>query len=406
MNRISFFKQISILSILFSVSSISIACPNTLEKGCREFLNYVHINQDSIVEIKAKPQEISFLFMGDFMMHEPQINSAKDSVGNYDYNHYFDYTKSLIKGVDFSIANLEVTLAGAPYSGYPRFCAPDEYAIAIQNAGIDILTTANNHSNDKGSAGLVRTINYLDSLNIPHLGTYKDSDERENKYPLIVEKDGIRVALLNYTYGTNGVSTKPPHIVNMINEELMLGDLEKVQNMNVDKIIAIAHWGTEYLSFPDKYQKKWGEWLFEHGVDVVIGGHPHWVQPVELRTDSVGYEQLIVWSLGNIISNQQREHTDGGSSLQFTLFRDSLNNVRFKDVGYHLHWVWVKEEKGQKKYHILPVTKAEKLDLDLSEQSRSKLNLFINNERTLYNTHNLAVPEYQYDKDKDTYSTE
>lgn len=135
-------------------------------------------------------EEISFLFMGDFMQHSPQIKAAKDSMGNYNYEHYFDYTNSLIQSVDFAIANLEVTLAGKPYDGYPRFSSPDEYAVAIQNAGFDVLTTANNHSNDCGSDGLVRTINVLDSLQFMHLGTYKDSTEKKNNYPLIIEKKG------------------------------------------------------------------------------------------------------------------------------------------------------------------------------------------------------------------------
>ena len=115
---------------------------------------------------KYPDQEISFLFMGDFMQHGPQIKAAKDSNGHYNYDHYFEFTNTLINSVDFAVANLEVTLAGAPYTGYPKFSAPDEYAIAIKKAGFDILTTANNHSNDRGKSGLIRTIKILDSLDI------------------------------------------------------------------------------------------------------------------------------------------------------------------------------------------------------------------------------------------------
>ena len=116
-------------------------------------------------------EEISFLFMGDFMQHGPQIKAAKDSNDNYNYDHYFEFTNSLINSVDFAVANLEVTLAGEPYTGYPRFSAPDEYAVAIKQAGFDILTTANNHSNDRGKSGLIRTIRVLDSLGVTQLGT-------------------------------------------------------------------------------------------------------------------------------------------------------------------------------------------------------------------------------------------
>tara|TARA_B110000263_G_scaffold247033_1_gene259112 strand:+ start:507 stop:1697 length:1191 start_codon:yes stop_codon:yes gene_type:complete len=380
---------------------LSITCFNI---SCQETNDYK--KEAPPIKTQIIDDEVSFLFMGDFMQHGPQIKAAKDSIGNYNYEHYFDYTSSLINSVDFAIANLEVTLAGKPYSGYPRFCAPDEYAVAIQNAGFDVLTTSNNHSNDRGSDGLVRTINVLDSLKFMHLGTYKDSIERRDNYPLIIEKRGIKVALLNYTYGTNGLDTKHPNIVNMIDEDIILQDIQISKERNVDKIIVITHWGSEYLSFPDKYQKKWGEWLLSNGADIVIGGHPHWVQPAEYRKDSLNNEKLIIWSLGNIISNQRREHTDGGSSLQFSLYRDSTGEVRFKDIGYHLHWVWLHNKDNLKRYQILPISKSEKLILEMDEKSKKELNQFINNERSLYLEHNIDIPEFQYNLKSDSYYLE
>ena len=379
--------------------SLSISCQNSTNSS-----------QGSAQTIKSeeaqKVKEVSMLFMGDFMQHGPQIRAAKDSNGTYNYQHYFEYTASLIQNVDFAIANLEVTLAGPPYSGYPQFCAPDEYAVAIKEAGFDILTTSNNHSNDRGVKGLIRTIDMLDSLKIRHLGTYKDSIERASTYPLIIEKDEIKIALLNYTYGTNGLKTKYPNIVNMLDEETIMEDIEMSKKMQVDKIIAFTHWGGEYRSFPDEYQKKWGEWLLSSGVDIVIGGHPHWVQPAEYRIDSLSNEKLIIWSLGNIISNQRREHTDGGSALQFSLYRDSTGKVRLKDVGYHLHWVWLHEQDNQKRYQILPISKVEKIMIDMDQKSTEELNTFIKNERDLYLNHNLNVPEFQYNLEEDSYYLE
>ena len=396
------FTRMSMMLSYYNRIFMCVLLTSTISISCQEVKPYVISKSTVETESEIVNQEVSFLFMGDFMMHITQINAALDSTGAYNFDHYFDYTHSLINGVDFAIANLEVTLAGPPYRGYPQFSAPDEYAHAIHRSGIDILTTANNHSNDRGAKGLIRTINFLDSLNIPHLGTYVDSTAKRTTYPLVIEKDGIRVALINYTYGTNGLVTKHPNIVNMFNEAEMLADLAKAKALEVDKIIAIAHWGGEYKSFPDMFQKTWGEWLLDNGADVVIGGHPHWVQPVEFRTDSMG-EKMIVWSLGNIISNQRREHTDGGSSLQFTLFRDSLGEVKFKDVGYHLHWVYVNTANDQRAYHILPITKAELLDLELDKASSEELDVFIKNERTLYLENNLNVPEFQYNREQDSY---
>jgi len=396
--------QFRILLCVLLLSCISVSCQEVKPTAVPEIVVTKDGAADGAAYVEAEP-EMSFLFMGDFMMHDTQINAARDSTGGYEFDHYFEYTGSLINGVDFAIANLEVTLAGPPHRGYPQFCAPDEYAHAIQKAGIDILTTANNHSNDRGVNGLIRTINFLDSINMPHLGTYVDSTVKSSNYPLVIEKDGIRVALINYTYGTNGLITRLPTLVNMFDEAEMRADLEKAKSLKVDKIIAIAHWGGEYKSFPDKFQKTWGEWLLDNGADVVIGGHPHWVQPVEYRTDSVG-EKMIVWSLGNIISNQRREHTDGGSSLQFTLYRDSLGNVKFRDVGFHLHWVYVDTQDDKRAYHILPVSKAEALQLEMDDKSKGDLETFINNERTLYLENNLNVPEFKYNSKLDSYYIE
>ena len=396
------------LLLLLSISCFNISCQETNDKKKESSIKTQSIDSTLLLETD---DEMSFLFMGDFMQHSPQIKAAKDSIGNYNYEHYFEYTNSLINNVDFAIANLEVTLAGEPYDGYPRFSSPDEYVVAIQNAGFDVLATSNNHSNDCGSYGLVRTINVLDSLKFMHLGTYKDSIERINNYPLIIKKDGIKVALLNYTFSTNGINTKHPNIVNMIDEEIMLQDIQIARDSTVDKIIVITHWGSEYRSFPDRYQKKWGEWLLSNGADVVIGGHPHWVQPAEYRKDSLDNERIIIWSLGNIVSNQRSsimkmEHTDGGSSLQFTLYRDSTGEVKFKNIGYHLHWVWLHNKDNRKRYQILPISKSEKIILDMDERSKKELNKFIVNERKLYKENNTMVPEFQYNLKSDSYYLE
>ena len=152
-------KKILFIVIYISIFQIHVSCQNPKKVSINETI----INENKTEEIDTSSKEVSFLFMGDFMQHGPQIRAAKDSNGNYNYDHYFEFTNDLINSVDFAVANLEVTLAGAPYTGYPKFSAPDEYAIAIKKAGFDILTTANNHSNDRGKSGLIRTIKILDS---------------------------------------------------------------------------------------------------------------------------------------------------------------------------------------------------------------------------------------------------
>lgn len=286
--------------------------------------------------------EVSFLFIGDIMQHDRQIVAAYDSTKQtYDYDHYYEYVTPIIQSADVAIANLEVTLAGKPYKGYPQFSAPEELAVATKKSGVDYLMTANNHSNDRSQQGVERTIDVLDSLEIPHFGTYKTQEARDTTYPLLIEKNGIRVALLNYTYGTNGLKTIKPNVVNMIDKELMLADIKKAQAMQVDKIIACMHWGKEYLSHPDDYQKFWAKFLMQNGVDIVVGGHPHYIQPIEYYPagtyDTVKNERLIIYSLGNFVSGQRAERKDGGSMLQFTLKKDTSGNVSIISQGYYLN---------------------------------------------------------------------
>ena len=184
---------------------------------------------------------LRLLFVGDLMQHQGQINAARTSTG-YDYSTCFTYVKEEIGRADLAIANLEVTLGGKPYKGYPAFSAPDEFLTAIHDAGFNVLVTANNHSLDRGKSGLERTIQLIDSLKIPHAGTYINTEERDKKYPLLLEKNGFRIALLNYTYGTNGIPVTPPNIVNYIDTTVIAKDIEESKAMKPDAIIACMHW--------------------------------------------------------------------------------------------------------------------------------------------------------------------
>ena len=171
------------------------------------------------------------------MQHQAQIDAARQGDG-YNYNDCFRHVKKEISEADMAIGNLEVTLGGKPYRGYPAFSAPDEYLYAIKEAGFDVLLTANNHCLDKGKLGLERTILMLDSLKIHHAGTYRNPEERHRNYPLLIEKNGFRIVLLNYTYGTNGFKTDAPNMVNYINREQIKKDILDARRKLPDVIIA------------------------------------------------------------------------------------------------------------------------------------------------------------------------
>ena len=235
-----------------------------------------------------KSKEISFLFMGDIMGHGPQIRAAwQESSKEYDYDEVFNPLKELISSVDFAVANLEVTLAGKPYDGYPQFSSPDNLAVACKENGIDVLVTANNHSCDRGSKGVIKTVNTLDKLSILHTGTFSDDKKRDSLNLLILSKNGIKVGLLNYTYGTNGMPFASPSYVNLLDSALIKKDVLKAKENKIDKLIVFVHWGAEYKDFPNQYQKQYNKYFKDLGVDVVVGSHPHVIQTMIYENDSI-----------------------------------------------------------------------------------------------------------------------
>lgn len=340
-------------------------------------------------------QTLSLLFMGDIMGHDSQINSARQSDGSYNYSEVFSFIKDEVSAADVAIANLEVTLAGPPFKGYPQFSSPDALAVAAQNAGIDIFGVANNHSCDRRKQGIVRTIAVLDSLNFIHTGTYRSVAERDSTSPLLIEKKGFKLALLNYTYGTNGIPVPAPTIVNIIDYAKIKAEIEKAKEQNPDKIIMYIHWGTEYQHQPNAKQKEIANFCYNNGVDYIIGSHPHTVQPSEWIQDSI-HEKFTTWSLGNFVSNQRKRYTDGGQMIQLVLEKNN-NEIRIKESGYFLTWVYTPLINGKKHFHILPCAKYElQPDFFAAPQHFEKMKIFISDSRNLLNSNNKNVKEYLF----------
>lgn len=294
---------------------------------------------------------LSLLFTGDIMQHDSQIAAAFDPTsGSYDYKPCFEYIKPLLSAPDLTIGNLELTFAGPPYKGYPQFSAPDALLDALKDAGFDALVTANNHCVDRGRRGLDRTIDLLDSLKIKHTGTFKDTLDWLNNYPLLLESKGFRLSLLNYTYGTNGLPVEFPNKVNRIDTAGIAADLVKAGAQHPDMIIVFMHWGTEYQSIPNDWQKSVADFCFRHGAAMVIGSHPHVLQPVDWRREQ---GRLVAYSLGNFVSGQRDRYRNGGMLLQVTLEKIS-GIARIKEVDYQLGYVH-RGQDSRRTYRILPV---------------------------------------------------
>ena len=334
-------------------------------------------------------QEVTLLFAGDLMQHKPQIDAAHRSDGSYDYSGVFDEMAPEIKKADIAIANFEVTLGGPPYKGYPQFCAPDEYLQAAIDCGFDVLTTCNNHSVDTYARGIRRTIEMMDSFGVQHLGTYVDEADRAAKYPFVIEKNGIRICLLNYTYGTNGIPVPKPCVVNLIDTAVIAKDIARAKAMKPDVIIAIPHWGDEYQLLPNKAQRDLADWLFAHGVDHIVGGHPHVVEPIEVRNIN-GVRHLLAYSLGNFVSNQSRPNTDGGTMVEMTLTKTD-GHTALTDCGYTLYWVSRPVTSGKHNYRVLPSSYPTE---SLNATERTKRETYLKTTRALFAKHNIGIEEY------------
>ncbi|MCU0460713.1 MAG: CapA family protein [Bacteroidales bacterium] len=343
-------------------------------------------------------QRISLLFMGDIMGHDSQIWAAEDiKMHTYDYNEVFSYIKPLITDADLAIANLEVTLSGPPYKGYPQFSSPAALAVACKNAGIDCLVTANNHSADRGKSGISGTLFRLDSVGMPHTGTFTDQASKDKLQPLILTRKGISVAILNYTYGTNGISVPVPLVVNMLDKNLVAADIEKAKVLKPDLIILLLHWGTEYDTVPSPDQTAMAEYFLSNGADLVIGSHPHVIQKMIWYNDGSPLQnKAVVYSLGNFISNQRKPKTDGGSMVRIELIKKG-GLIKIASAGYYLTWVYTPILKYQQKFYILPCSEFENRSSFFAKEAEySQMKKFINDSRTMLYMQNINFREYLY----------
>lgn len=339
---------------------------------------------------------IRLVFIGDVMGHVPQIQSAFDSAtGLYNYTDVFSEFKGLLTKADYAIANLEVTLGGEPYTGYPQFSSPDALVDGLMATGVNVLVTANNHSVDRGGQGIRRTIDVLAAKNLLFTGTFLDSADRALRNPLLLSKNGIRLALLNYTYGTNGIPVPSPYLVNLIDTLSMAIDISKAQSLGVDDIVVFIHWGNEYERLPNKQQQTLAKWLQGKGVRIIIGSHPHVVQPAELILSDNDF-RMVVYSLGNFVSNQRRRYCDGGI-ITLVDFQKRNNKLDVARVGYLPVWVDTYFMNGKRKFKVLPVGMYEgKSNGLLSVASDSAFNVFVDDTRSLLNTNNINFPEIRF----------
>ena len=298
--------------------------------------------------IAQDPEAVRFCFAGDLMQHGSQIRSALQDDGSYSYDTCFVYVKDRFKNVHFAGLNMETTFNGPPYSGYPSFSSPDELALAIQRAGVNVFLTANNHIFDKGKAGALKTIALYDSLDVKHCGT--------DPAWIVLTNNGIKVAVLNYSYNSNRLISVEKPGLNLIDTNLIKKHIREVRENGANSIICCMHWGDEYRIYPSNYQKSLSEWLYKAGISAVVGSHPHVPQSIEIIKDANGkIVFLAAFSLGNFISNQPDPLTRMGMILSFGISL-TQEGPRIDFPWYEWIWCWRPVTDGKKTYLVLPVS--------------------------------------------------
>ena len=310
---------------------------------------------DSIAE-PPRPQQVRLLFAGDVMCHSPQITAASKS-GAIDFSPTFAAVKPLIDSADIAIANFETVVSpDGRYTGYPAFSSPRELAEALRDAGFDIALTANNHCCDRGARGIRSTAACFDSLGMARTGAFPDSTDYIRHRILRFTRCNIRFALLNYTYGTNGIPVPKGCVVQLIDTLQMAQDLQ--QAADADCRIVVLHWGIEYQRMTNTEQLRIKDFLQRQGVEVIIGSHPHVIQPAACDGKSV-----FVSSLGNFVSNQRKRYSDGGLIAQVEVERAADSTLHY---ALTLTPVWVKKPL----YEILPPLVADTLPMTAGERAQ------------------------------------
>ena len=305
--------------------------------------------------------------VGDIMTHVPLLEAAKQPNENYDFKSMFDEIKDYLERADVVIGNLETTISPPEkgYGGYPRFRAPEQLLEAFKYAGFDVLITANNHCLDGLELGLEYTLDKLDEYGLMHTGTARNVEERNSH--LIIEKKDMRIGILAYTYGTNGMEALVPkkklsYMVNYYNDyRRMTDDIKSMKEADVNLIIVYMHWGYEYHRVPNNEQKKLVEMLANEGVDIIFGCHPHVVQPMELKRvimeDGTEKNVLVAYSLGNFLASQKTPNTDAGVIVNVEIVKDPDKGISIDRISYVPTWIYKYEQNGKLGFRVLPIRK-------------------------------------------------
>lgn len=369
------------LMLLFAILSVV---------GVVKLIKFLFFKEDKPVEpekpvVMEEEKNIgtTILTAGDVILHDAFLKSETylSEDGGYNYDSIFKYVDSEYEEADFSVVNFETTVADEEYSGYPKFRAPEEIVVSLSKSSVDMCLLANNHIYDAGTEGLFRTMEAMENNNLLYTGVQKDA---EAKSYFVQEIDGVKVGMFNYVFdsgsqggqeisiNSNPVSDEDAKRINTFNygglEQYLYSEieegLEQMKEEGVEYTIAYIHWGKEYETTENERQQKIAKKLCELGIDALIGGHPHVVQPVDLLENEAGdHQMLCVYSLGNHLSDQRKDridlspegHTEDGLMVELVLEKSESGEVSLSDVEFIPTWVYREGGDSDAKFYILPL---------------------------------------------------
>lgn len=328
-------KILTILSAFLVIIAVALtAAGMSINKKVQE-TNQKKAARDLQIKREKAKVEVSISMVGDVLMHNPTLKSGLQDDGSYNYDHLFKNVKEQMKSADISLANQEVILGGTDLgiSAYPAFNAPQELGDSLVKSGFNTILHATNHTLDKGQKGVDNTLTYWKEKHpeTTVLGIHESQEDRDQIY--VFEKKGFKIAILNYTYGVNGnhIPEDRPYLVDLMDKSQMEKDIQKAKEL-ADYVIVCPHWGTEYVFEATEEQKEWTDFFLKQGVDLVIGTHPHVIEPVEWVEDGEN-KMLVFYSLGNFVSCQDKWYRMLGAMANVTLLKDADGNVTVTKYG-------------------------------------------------------------------------
>jgi poly-gamma-glutamate synthesis protein (capsule biosynthesis protein) len=352
------------------------------------------INPDSSVTI-------SISVVGDLMCHAPQFEYARVEKDSFDFNPVYRNVKKYLESSDFTFGNLETVTAGKEsggYTGYPFFNTPASYLTALKDVGFDLLITANNHSLDRSEKGILKTIDEINKRTLNYVGTYASQRDRDSIR--IFNVKSIKIAVLAYSYGTNGnpIPKGKNYLINLIDYGLIGKDIQSAKANGAELVLVHFHFGEEYKREPVQFQKNVVTKTIELGADIIIGGHPHVLQPVSFyKTNNAKLDSgFVAYSMGNFFSNQRDRYKDAGMILTINIKKDFVNNkIEISEVKYLPTWVFKGNTTKGKEYLIMPSTNITDTTISLTKTENEKMNQAFNDTRYIITkyTNNVKLRE-------------